>query len=138
MEEIPTKRSNSKVVNDFILNNIITRFGCPKRIVTDNAMCFRSEEFCSFCDKYSIVRSTSSPYHPQGNGQAESSNKSLLKIIKRTLDENKRAWDSKLPLAVWANRVPVKKVIGVAPFDLVYGIQARLPLNNMLNLYKFV
>ena len=54
------------------------------------------------------------------------------------MGDNKKAWDSKLSLAVWANRVTVKKAIGVDPFDLVYGIHARLPQNNLMNLYKFV
>ena len=67
VEAIPTRRATSKVVNDFILNNIITRFGYPRKIVTDNAMCFRSDEFYEFCDKYAMKRSTYSLYHPQGN-----------------------------------------------------------------------
>ena len=45
VEDIPIRRSTSKVVNDFILNNIITRLGCLERIITNNAMCFRSKEF---------------------------------------------------------------------------------------------
>ena len=61
VEAIPTRRATSKVVNDFILNNIITRFGCPTKSVVDNAMCFRSEDFHEFFDKYAITRSTSSP-----------------------------------------------------------------------------
>ena len=68
VEAIPVRKSTSRVVTDFILNNIIIRFGCPEKIVTDNAMCFRSQEYMDFCDKYGIKRSTSSPYHPQGNG----------------------------------------------------------------------
>lgn len=91
VEAILVRRSTSKVVNNFLLNNIIIRFGCPEKIVTDNAMCFRSQEYKDFCEKYGITRSSSSSYHPQGNGQVESSNKSLLKIIKRILGENKRA-----------------------------------------------
>ena len=101
-------------------------------------MCFRSEEYKFFCKKYGITEYTSPPYHPQGNGQAESSNKSILKIIKRILGENKKAWDSKLPLALWANRVTVKRAIGCAPFDLVYGIQASLPQNNLKEMYKYI
>ena len=89
------------------------------------------EKYKEFCRRYGITEYTSSPYHPQGNGQAESSNKSILKIIKRILGENKRAQDSKLLLALWADRVSIKKAIGCAPFDLVYGIQARLPQNNL-------
>ena len=101
-------------------------------------MCFRSEEFMKFCDKYGITRSTSSPYHPQGNGQVESKNKSLLKIIKRTLDDNKKAWDSNLQLAIWVDKMTVKKAIGVAPFDIVYGIQERMPQNNLMSLYNYI
>lgn len=70
VEEIPTRNATSKVVINFILNNIVTRFGCPQKIVTDNVMCFRSEEYNNFCKKYSIIEYTLSPYHPQGNGQA--------------------------------------------------------------------
>ena len=122
VEAIPTRNATSKVVNKFLVSNVISRFGYPQRIVIDNAMCFRSEEFMKFCDKYGITRSTSSPYHPQGNGQEKSTNKNLLKVIKRTLDDNKKAWDSKLQFSIWSNRVTVKKAIGVAHFDLVYGI----------------
>ena len=59
MEAIPTRRATSKVVNEFILNNIITRFGCPEKIVIDNVMYFRSNQFYEFYDKYAITRSTS-------------------------------------------------------------------------------
>lgn len=54
------------------------------------------------------------------------------------MDENKYAWDSKLPLVVLVGMVTVKKAIGLAPFDLVYGIPARLPKNNLMSLYKFI
>lgn len=138
VEVFPTKKSTSRVVVDFILNKIIIRFGCPKRSVIDNAMCFRSNEYIDFCEKYGINRSNSSPYHPQGNGQVESSNKNLMKIVKRILDTNKRAWDANLPLAIWADKLVVKKSTGCAPFDLVYGIRARLPQNNLIGMYKFV
>lgn len=99
VEAIPTRNATSKVVNNFLLNNIISRFGFPQKIVIDNAMCFKYDEFIKFCDKFRITRSSSLPYHPQGNGQAESTNKSLLKVIKRTLDDNNKAWDSKLQLS---------------------------------------
>jgi len=56
VEAIPTRNTTSKVVNNFLLNNIISRFGCPQKIVKDNAMFFRSDEFIKFCDKYGITR----------------------------------------------------------------------------------
>lgn len=138
VEVVPTKKETSKVVIDFLIDNILTRFGCLERIVSNNAMSFRSEEYEDFCNKYGIQIYYSLAYHPQGNGQVESSNKILMKIIKRILEKNKKAWDSKLSLGVWADRVTVKKAIGCAPFDLVYGMLSRLPQNNLMKMYKFV
>lgn len=54
------------------------------------------------------------------------------------LGNNKRAWDSKLTLAVWVDRVTVKKSTRFTPYDLVYVKEAQLPLNNLLLVYKVV
>ena len=67
VEAIPTRNEISKFVKKILLSNVISRFGCPQKIVTDNAMCFKSEKFVKFYDKYGINRSTSSPYHTKGN-----------------------------------------------------------------------
>ena len=58
--------------------------------------------------------------------------------MKRILGGKKKSWDSKLPLALWVDRVTVEKAIGCAPFDLVYGIHTRFPKNNLKEMYKFV
>ena len=83
VEAIPTKSATEKVVMDFLEDKIITRFGVPSKIVTDNAKAFCSAEVSSFCFKYGIILSHSSDYYPQGNGQAESSNKNLMTIVKK-------------------------------------------------------
>ena len=73
-----------------------------------------------------LVQSTS--YYPQGNGLAETSNKSLVRIIRKLLEKNQKSWDSKLKFALWADRVTNKKSIGTSPFKLVYGIDAIFPI----------
>ena len=95
VEAIPTKKATDAIVMDFLENRIITRFGVPARIITDNGTCLVSSKMSSFCFKYGIVLSHSSNYYPQGNGLAESSNKNLMTIIKKTIGDNKKAWDSK-------------------------------------------
>jgi hypothetical protein len=42
VEAIPAKNATEKVIMDFIENNIITRFGVPAKITTDNAKAFSS------------------------------------------------------------------------------------------------
>lgn len=43
-----------------------------------------------------------------------------------------------MPLALWANRVIVKKAIGHALLDLVYGVYTRFPQNNLCGMYNFI
>jgi hypothetical protein len=73
----------------------------------------------------------------QGNGLAESSNKSLIKIIKRLLEDNKKAWDSKLKFTLWDDRVKTKISLGISPFQLVYGTQAVFPSQLALQVANF-
>ena len=80
----------------FLETNILSRFGCPEKIITDNAAAFKSKRMTNFCHKYHISLGHSSDYYPQGNGLAESSNKSLINIIKKVLEENKKNWHKTL------------------------------------------
>ena len=80
----------------FLEENIIARFGCPTKIITDNAEAFKSAIFVNFCQNYNILLGHSTAYYPQGNGLAESSKKKLMRILKKTINENKKNWDSQL------------------------------------------
>ena len=66
-------------------------------------------------------------YYPQGNGLGESSNNSLVRIIKKLLEENKRAWHTKLKYALWDDIINTKREIGMSPFQLVYGAEVFFP-----------
>ena len=72
---------------------------------------------------------TSPNYYPEGNGLPDSSNKKLIRIIKRTIEDNQRCWHKKLRIALWADRIIPKRSIGNSPFMLVYGREARLPIS---------
>ena len=99
----------------------MSRFGCPQKLVTDNAMAFKSAKMYNLCQQYGIELTHSTPYYPRGNGLAESSNKILVRIIKKMLPGNKRNWDTQLIHALWVDRVSGKKSFGMSPFLLIYG-----------------
>ena len=42
-------------------------------------------------------------YYPQGNGLAESTNKNLIMIIKRTIDQSQKNWHKSLVFVLWAD-----------------------------------
>lgn len=68
-----------------------------------------------FYNKYHITLGHSMAYYPQGNGLDESSNKSLVNIIKKLLKENKKTWNKNLVNALWADTLTTKKSIGISP-----------------------
>eukprot|EP00253_Pinus_taeda_P019184 PITA_19184 len=80
----------------------------------------------------------STAYHPQGDGLAESSNKSLVNIIKKLLEINKKSWHKKLVNALWVDRVSQKKSIGMSPFELVYGTDALFPTSLSVPVAKLL
>lgn len=88
VEAIPIKRTTSKVVCDFIKENILVRYGVPHKLVTNNATSFSSSEFSLFYYDYGISISHSANYYPQGNSQAKCSNKNLVNIIKSLVSDN--------------------------------------------------
>jgi ribonuclease HI/transposase InsO family protein len=131
-EAAALKTVNTTQVIAFLNSHIITRFGIPDCLVFDNASYFSSLEMSSFALEKGIKLKYSASYYPQGNGLAESTNKNLIKIIKRTVAENHKNWHNALLNALWADRVTPKAAVGNSPFFLVYGREAILPPHVLL------
>lgn len=127
IESIPSRNATESVIIKFLETNILSRFGCPRKNIIDNAVAFKYKRMDDFCYKYHIILGHSTTYYPQGNGLAESSNKSPINIIKKLLDQNQKSWHSKLVHALWDDRLNTKKSINMSPYQLVYGMDAVFP-----------
>jgi transposase InsO family protein len=79
-------------------------------------------------EKYGIKHCKSSPYHPQANGQVESTNKVLEAILTKTVQLHQWDWDDRLPEALWAYRTTWRNTTGNTPYELVYGKQVLIPI----------
>eukprot|EP00253_Pinus_taeda_P003438 PITA_03438 len=138
IEAIPTRQATDAVIISFLETNILSRFRCPSKLITDNAVAFKSKRMIEFCYKYNISLGHSTAYHPQGNGLAESSNKSLVNIIKKLLEISKKGWHKKLINALWDDRVSQKKSIGMSPFEFVYGTDTIFPTSLVVPVVKLL
>ncbi|XP_059073540.1 uncharacterized protein LOC131874267 [Cryptomeria japonica] len=63
----------------------------------------------------------------KGNGLVESTNKNLIRLIKRIGSEYKREWHHHLRSALWADRITPKQIFKKSPYKLVYGKDALFP-----------
>ncbi|XP_033138789.1 uncharacterized protein LOC117129318 [Brassica rapa] len=116
-----------KEVRGFVWKNIICRHGLPYEIVTDNGSQFMAGNFKDFCNKWNIRLSPSTPRYPQGNGQAESSNKIIIDGIKKRLDLKKGHWADELDGVLWSHRTTPRGATKSTPFSLAYGMEAMAP-----------
>nr|AAX95395.1 Reverse transcriptase (RNA-dependent DNA polymerase), putative [Oryza sativa Japonica Group]ABA92966.2 retrotransposon protein, putative, unclassified [Oryza sativa Japonica Group] len=127
VEAIPLKKVDSVHAIRFVQEHIIYRFGIPQTITTDQGSIFVFDEFVQFADSMGIKLLNSSPYYAQANGQAEASNKSLIKFIKRKISDYPRQWHTRLVEALWSYQMACHGSIQVPPYKLVYGHEAVLP-----------
>jgi transposase InsO family protein len=104
-EAVPLKNMTHKEVIEFITEHIIHRFGIPQTLTTNQGTSFLSKEVRDFAELYKIKLLESSPYYAQDNGQTESSNKTLIKLIKKKIEENSRRWHEVLAEALWAHHI---------------------------------
>ncbi|XP_022019418.1 uncharacterized protein LOC110919460 [Helianthus annuus] len=103
--------TSAMMVCKFIWEHIICRFGLPLKIVTDNGTNFASEYLQEWMKELNIEHTFSSVAHPQGNGQVESVNKSIVKGIKAHLGTKRRGWVDGLPSILWAHRTMPKQAL---------------------------
>ena len=78
---MPTIKSDGATATHFMFNQIITRFGIPKELVTDRGSHFQNRMMEELESKLGYKQVHSSSYYRQVNGQVEAMNKSLKSIL---------------------------------------------------------
>nr|GEW52527.1 putative reverse transcriptase domain-containing protein [Tanacetum cinerariifolium] len=79
--------------------------------------------------KYGVTYRFATAYHPQTSRQVEVSNRSLKRILERTVGENHASWSEKVDDDLWAFRTAYKITIGCTPYKLVYRKSCHLPID---------
>lgn len=117
------------------LKQLISRFGIPKLIVSDNDVKICSAEFSKFCSMNGIKYITSPIYHPASNGQAENSVKTAKKMLKCILTRPNLTNDQiqeQLLGFLFENRNTEHCVTGISPARLMLGRELRSRLDMIL------
>ena len=79
-------------------------------------------------EHYKIHGIVISPYHPQMNGLVKHSHELIVNALAKYSKQNSGDWVDHLPLALWADRVSVRRSTGYTAFELVYRRDCILPI----------
>jgi hypothetical protein len=131
-EEIVVKDSSETTTAQFIFEDVITRFGCPNILMSDQGTHFINKTIESLTQEFEVHHQKSTPYHPQENGIVKDFTKILETTLTNICSVNKDDWDLRIPIVLRAYRTTCKKLTTHTPFKLVYGLEALVPMEYLV------
>jgi hypothetical protein len=126
------KECSETISARFIFDDIITRFGFPNILMSDQGTHFINKTIEALTEEFAVHHQKSTPYHPQANGTVEAFNKILETTLTNIYSVNRDVLDLRVPVVLWAYRTTCKKLTMQTPFKLVYGIETVVPMENLV------
>ena len=111
----------AKTIVDKLYNDFILRYGFPSKIHHDQGGEFENKLFSRLEQLCNISHSRTTPYHPQGNGQVEWFNHTLISMLRTLPESYKSNWKEHLNKVVHAYNCSQNDSTGYSPFYLLFG-----------------
>ena len=128
-----TTNQTAHTVADVFINKYVVNYGWPEKILTDQAQDFEGKVFKQLCDQALIKKLRTSPYHPQGNGQPEWFNRTLLTMLGTLPNDAKKKWGEWVAILTQAYNCSPSRVTGYSPYFLMFGREPRIPADQVFD-----
>jgi hypothetical protein len=122
------QHATSSELSKFFFEEIYCRYGAPLKVVTDNGPEIK-KAFEALLKRLGIRQIRITPYNHHANGVVERGHFILREAIVKACKGDFRQWPSKLPEAVFADRVTISRVTGFSPYQLLHATDPLLPLD---------
>lgn len=131
-EGYPIRNQEAHTVTKNLVDHWISRFGCPRQILTDQGPCFEAALFRELCQALQIDKIRTSAYKPSTNITVERFHRTLNSMLGKVVSSNQRDWDTHLPFVLAAYRASVHESTGFSPNKLLLGRETCLPVDLVL------
>ena len=124
-----TRNQKAQTVAKILWENYFMHYGFPRLLHSDQAKDFTANVIKQLCKITNVKKTRCTPYHPQGNSQCERFNKTLMNMLGSLPQDKKSNWKKYVPSMVHAYNCSKNDATGASPFFLMFGRQARLPVD---------
>jgi len=104
-----------------------SRFGLPRQLHSDQGSSFQSKLVAELCLLTGVNKTRTTPFHPRSDGQTERAHRTILQMLRTSIDERPESWPDRLPALQAAYRITPHSMTGISPSMAMLGREVSLP-----------
>lgn len=131
-EAIPIPNMEAVTVAQSFIERVVTIFGVPLSIHTDQGSNFESQVFKEMCQILGIHKTRTTPFRPKSDGMVERSNSTIETMLSAFVSSHQRDWDELIYLLMLAYRSGEHESLGTSPCSMIFGKDVNLPIDLIL------
>ena len=131
VEAFPIRNQEATTVAKKLVEEVFCRFSPPEQLHSDQGRQFESFLVAEVCRLLGIQKTRTTAYHPQSDGLVERWNRTLLHNLSTCVKDHPESWEDYVRAICMAYNTSVHATTGFTPFYLMFGRQAKLPVELM-------
>lgn len=131
VEMFPLKDAKAHRIVTILKDEIFTRFGVPRELVSDRGAQFTSHEMANLCKTWGVTQKFTTSYHPQAN-LTERSNRTIKTMIASYVGNQHKNWDQWIRELRFAINAAYHETTGRTPAELALGRSLKGPLERLI------
>ncbi|KAI5725494.1 hypothetical protein M8J77_016168 [Diaphorina citri] len=130
VEAKAVRHVDSEAIIKFLETDIFSRFGYPKKVISDQGSQFVSSKFEEFCENHGIKHYTTAAYTPRQNPVERKNQNIKNKLRLHLLDKDHNQWDENLPNILFSIRSSRNSATNHSPAEVLFNQNLKAPLEQ--------